>query len=134
MTEQLKEAIERLKKHNEWRRGADIDMCEPKQLGKDIETLIQYASECQDLREENANNKFMREEYFKQNETLRREIAGYREALEYQSHTQKKQAELIQERHFRGQVNADTIAHNLKLNAAHADKALKTNDGQGGEL
>ncbi len=45
-------------------------------------------------------------------------------ALKYQQHTQRKQAELLEARNFRGQVNADTVAHNLKLNAAHAQQAL----------
>ncbi len=51
-------------------------------------------------------------------------VDGLVKALEYQAHTQKKQAELLEQRNFRGQVNADTVAHNLKLNAASADKAI----------
>lgn len=37
-------AAERLQKHNEWRRGAETEMCSPKQLGEDIELIIRAAA------------------------------------------------------------------------------------------
>lgn len=39
---QLEEAIELLKRHNEWRRGAEIEMEHPKELGIAIDTLITF--------------------------------------------------------------------------------------------
>ncbi len=39
----LKEAIELLQKHQQWRRGADIDMQNPTQLGIAIDILIEEA-------------------------------------------------------------------------------------------
>ena len=40
------EACKRLERHNKWRRGEEgyEKMCNPRQLGKDIETLIRAAS------------------------------------------------------------------------------------------
>ena len=43
MTDTLKQAISRLRAHNEWRRGADTEMCSPAQLGEDIEAVCAYA-------------------------------------------------------------------------------------------
>jgi len=37
---QLKEAIEILQKHNEWRRGSEIEPTDPKLLGIAIDTVI----------------------------------------------------------------------------------------------
>ena len=79
MTEQLKEAIEyfqdKIKKmsFDDWFISDDV---------LHIETLIQYASECQSLKEllDFETGCVIREK--KQNETLRREIAGYREVLQ----------------------------------------------------
>jgi len=37
----IQRAIEVLLSHNAWRRGADIEMAEPKELGKAIEKAIE---------------------------------------------------------------------------------------------
>jgi len=38
----LKEAIEILRKHNEWRRGADVEMISPKKVGEAIDVIIAH--------------------------------------------------------------------------------------------
>jgi hypothetical protein len=44
MTTDFKAAIDRLRKHNQWRRGnLTLNMCDPKQLGEDIDLLCNLA-------------------------------------------------------------------------------------------
>lgn len=38
----IKEAIENLVLYNKWRRGANIEMLDPKTIGESIDTLIEY--------------------------------------------------------------------------------------------
>jgi hypothetical protein len=40
-TEELKNLIHRLQYYNEWRRGADTEMPEPKQIGRDIDVAVE---------------------------------------------------------------------------------------------
>ena len=41
----LPEAIQILKTHNEWRRGAEIDMLEPQSIGIAIDVILEYLKE-----------------------------------------------------------------------------------------
>ena len=38
----LKKAIKLLKRHNKWRRGAEIEMLDPATLGKVITKIVKY--------------------------------------------------------------------------------------------
>lgn len=38
----IEKAIETLKRHNMWRRGADIEMASPKKLGEAIDTIVNH--------------------------------------------------------------------------------------------
>ena len=38
----LQSAIQILKRHNEWRRGAEIDQADPKLIGMAIDTVVNY--------------------------------------------------------------------------------------------
>ena len=38
----LQSAIQILKRHNEWRRGAEIDQVDPKLIGMAIDTVVKY--------------------------------------------------------------------------------------------
>lgn len=38
----VKEAVKLLQRYNRWRRGADIPMPQPKEIGKAIDTAIEY--------------------------------------------------------------------------------------------
>ena len=51
MDSKVKEACERLTRHNKWRRGEDgyDEMCNPTQLGKDIEMVIKAAQSAEML-------------------------------------------------------------------------------------
>ena len=48
----LPEAVEILKTHNEWRRGAEIDMLEPRLIGIAIDVILEQLKE----RERNNDN------------------------------------------------------------------------------
>jgi len=39
-SEDTKDLIDRLRYYNDWRRGADTEMPEPKQIGQDIDDVI----------------------------------------------------------------------------------------------
>ena len=41
----LAEAIQILKTHNEWRRGAEIDMLEPRLIGIAIDVILEHLKE-----------------------------------------------------------------------------------------
>lgn len=43
---QVAEAVHRVRAHNAWRRGAQIPMIDPAQLGNALEVLWTYASYC----------------------------------------------------------------------------------------
>lgn len=47
----IKEAVYILKQHNKWRRGADIPMANPTELGKAIDLVIAYTE--RGLKDEN---------------------------------------------------------------------------------
>lgn len=50
MTKQnIKEAVKLLQHYNRWRRGADVEMPRPKELGKAIDTAIEYIRENEKL-------------------------------------------------------------------------------------
>lgn len=38
----IEKAIGILKRHNKWRRGADIEMTSPKKLGEAIDTIVKH--------------------------------------------------------------------------------------------
>ena len=38
----LKKAISVLRKHNKWRRGADIKQLDPKEIGEAIDKILEY--------------------------------------------------------------------------------------------
>ena len=39
---ELKKAVSVLEKHNKWRRGADTEPTNPKELGESIDTVTKY--------------------------------------------------------------------------------------------
>lgn len=45
MSEDIKALIDRLQYYNEWRRGADTEMPEPRQIGQDIDDAIALLEE-----------------------------------------------------------------------------------------
>ena len=45
----LKQAIKILKRHNRWRRGADIQMQKPKKIGEAIEFAVQFMESWQKI-------------------------------------------------------------------------------------
>lgn len=40
--EEIQKAVKLLQRYNRWRRGADIPMPQPKEIGKAIDTAIEY--------------------------------------------------------------------------------------------
>ena len=44
----IEEAIAILKQHNEWRRGADIPMTDPKVIGEAIDCVVNYYEKKED--------------------------------------------------------------------------------------
>lgn len=51
MNEELKVAIELVQRHQDWRRGAEIEMENPKELGVSIDTVIEAARELLQLKD-----------------------------------------------------------------------------------
>lgn len=47
----IKEAVKLLQHYNRWRRGADIEMPRPKEIGKAIDTAIEYIKKNEKLEE-----------------------------------------------------------------------------------
>lgn len=76
---ELKQAIEILKSHNEWRRGAEILMTDPTTLGEAIDTIVDHfrgtTKKVDELRRE-------RDAYYERLQELRVEKAEFIEYLE----------------------------------------------------
>lgn len=47
----IKEAVKLLQHYNRWRRGADVEMPRPKEIGKAIDTAIEYIKKNEKLEE-----------------------------------------------------------------------------------
>lgn len=47
----IKDAVKLLQRYKRWRRGADIEMPRPKEIGKAIDTAIEYIKKNEKLEE-----------------------------------------------------------------------------------
>lgn len=52
----IEKAIGVLKRHNIWRRGADIEMTSPKKLGEAIDTIVNHYEKSKEERTDTKSN------------------------------------------------------------------------------
>lgn len=52
--EKLNEALAYVKHHNDWRKGADIKMCDPRELSIALDLIMEAAQRYAELEKENA--------------------------------------------------------------------------------
>lgn len=48
----IKEAVKLLERHNEWRRGANMEMGDPTEIGQAIDTILKYVKEKENIKDD----------------------------------------------------------------------------------